>query len=73
MRGTGVLTLTPEGEGTQVAYDGDVQVGGMIAGVGQRLLDTSAKFVIRKFFDKLSEQVTGAQKNPASSTYTAPP
>ena len=73
MRGTGVLTLTPEGEGTQVAYDGEVQVGGMIAGVGQRLLDTSAKFVIRKFFDKLSEQVTGAQKNPASSTYTAPP
>ena len=36
--------------------DGDVQVGGMIASVGQRLVETTAKFVIRKFFDKLSEQ-----------------
>jgi hypothetical protein len=28
----------------------------VIAGVGQRLVDTTAKFIIRKFFDKLVEQ-----------------
>jgi uncharacterized protein len=56
MRGSGVLTLTGQDGATQVAYDGDVQVGGVIAGVGQRLVDTTAKFIIRKFFDKLVEQ-----------------
>ena len=73
MKGSGVLTLTPQGEGTQVAFEGEVQVGGMIAGVGQRLVETTAKFIIRKFFDKLAEQVTAAQKSPASPAYTAPP
>ena len=73
MKGSGVLTLTPQGEATQVAYDGDVQVGGMIAGVGQRLVETTARFIIRKFFDKLSEQITSAQKSPANPAYTAPP
>ena len=34
----------------------------MIAGVGQRLVETTAKFVIRKFFDKLSEQAKGEEK-----------
>ena len=40
----------------------------MIAGVGQRLVETTAKFVIRKFFDKLAEQVgsAGAGCAPAS-------
>ena len=58
MKGSGVLTLKAQGEGTQVGFDGDVQVGGLIAGVGQRLVETTAKFVIRKFFEKLAEQAT---------------
>jgi len=28
----------------------------MIAGVGQRLLDTSARMIIKRFMDKLSEE-----------------
>jgi carbon monoxide dehydrogenase subunit G len=39
MKGDGRLKLTPEGSGTQVAYEGDVQVGGTLAAVGQRLID----------------------------------
>jgi carbon monoxide dehydrogenase subunit G len=57
MKGTGVLSLTPHDGFTEVGYHGDVQVGGMIAGVGQRLVETTAKFVIRKFFEKLVEQI----------------
>jgi carbon monoxide dehydrogenase subunit G len=57
MKGSGVLHLKPQDGATEVAFEGDVQVGGLIASVGQRLVETSAKFVIRKFFDKLSEQV----------------
>ena len=54
MRGEGLLSLAPVDSSTEVRYDGEVQAGGMIAGVGQRLLDTTAKFMIRKFFEKLT-------------------
>lgn len=54
MKGNGLLTLTPNATGTDVAFDGDVQVGGTIAAVGQRLMDTTAKLLIKRFFDKLA-------------------
>jgi uncharacterized protein len=54
MKGEGLLKLTPSGEGTEVLYEGDVQVGGTIAAVGQRLIDATAKMMIKRFFDKLS-------------------
>ena len=57
MKGAGVMQLTAHDGFTEVAYHGDVQVGGMIASVGQRLVETTAKFVIRKFFEKLSDQI----------------
>lgn len=55
VKGGGVLTLAPAAEGTTVTFDGDVQVGGTIAAVGQRLIDTTAKMMIKKFFDRLAE------------------
>ena len=54
MKGEGVLKLTAAGEGTEVNYEGDVQVGGTIAAVGQRLIDVTAKMMIKRFFDKLA-------------------
>jgi carbon monoxide dehydrogenase subunit G len=54
MNGEGVLKFGPKDEGTEVTYDGDVQVGGTIAAVGQRLIDATAKMMIKKFFEKLS-------------------
>ncbi len=59
IKGEGLLNLVAQGEATEVKYDGDVQVGGTIAGVGQRLLDATAKMIIKKFFEKLSEAATG--------------
>jgi carbon monoxide dehydrogenase subunit G len=53
VKGSGILTLTAAGEGTSIAYDGDVQVGGTIAAVGQRLIDTTARMMIKKFFERL--------------------
>jgi carbon monoxide dehydrogenase subunit G len=54
MKGEGLLTLSPAGEGTEVTYEGDMQVGGTIAAVGQRLIDVTAKMMIKRFFDKLT-------------------
>lgn len=60
VKGDGLLTLLPSTHSTEVRYDGDVQVGGVIAGVGQRLLDTTAKMVIKKFFERLTEEAAQA-------------
>jgi len=57
VKGDGLLKLTPaDGGGTEVAYEGDAQVGGTIAAVGQRLIDGTAKTMIKKFFDKLAAE-----------------
>jgi len=55
VKGEGLLNLAEQGESTEVTYDGNVQVGGTIASVGQRLLDTTSKMIIKKFFEKLAE------------------
>jgi carbon monoxide dehydrogenase subunit G len=61
MKGDGLLTLTPAEDGTDVAFDGEVQVGGTIAAVGQRLMDTTAKMLIKKFFDRLRETTSAGE------------
>lgn len=43
---------------TLVSYEGDAQVGGTMAAVGQRLIDGTAKMMIKKFFDKLASLAT---------------
>jgi uncharacterized protein len=60
MRGDGLLTLSFVPGGTNVAYDGSVEVGGTIAAVGQRLLDTTSKMLIKRFFEKLSAEAASA-------------
>ena len=54
MKGEGHLKFTPKDQGTDVSYTGDVQVGGTIAAVGQRLIDGTAKLMIKRFFDKIA-------------------
>jgi hypothetical protein len=56
LKGDGVLTLKPVEQGTEVSYEGDVQIGGRMAAVGNRLVDTSARLLAKRFFDKLSEE-----------------
>lgn len=60
MKGQGLLRLAAEGDGCTVGYDGDVQVGGTIAAVGQRLIDSTSKLMIKRFFDKLCERAGAA-------------
>jgi carbon monoxide dehydrogenase subunit G len=61
LKGDGLLQLTPNGNGTTVGYEGEVRVGGTISAVGQRLLDTTAKMMIKRFFDKLSTTLQDPQ------------
>ena len=59
LKGEGVLTLRGIASGTEVAYDGEAQIGGKMAAVGQRLVDTTAKLMVKRFFRKLVKQGCG--------------
>lgn len=61
MKGEGVLTLSTVDAATNVQFEGDVQVGGTIAAVGQRLLDSTSRMLIKRFFDKLASEAGQAE------------
>ena len=56
--GEGSLDLEEQGEETLVRYSGDVHVGGMIASVGQRMLEGAARMILSQFFQNLTRQLT---------------
>jgi hypothetical protein len=55
VRGEAAITLSDTATGTRVAYSADVQVGGLIAGVGQRMLGGVTKMMTDQFFNRMSE------------------
>jgi carbon monoxide dehydrogenase subunit G len=58
VKGGGAFRLEPAGANeTLVHYEGDVSVGGLIAGVGQRLLDMTSKMMIKRFFNALAGEL----------------
>jgi carbon monoxide dehydrogenase subunit G len=58
VRGSAVISLTPEAAGTRITSDADVQVGGLIAAVGSRLTEAAAKKLADDFFRTLAEQLS---------------
>lgn len=55
VKATGSMKLEPHGTNqTHMQYSGKVQIGGRIASVGQRLLDSSARSIIRQSLDGLN-------------------
>ena len=57
VKATAAVKLTPEGDATKMEYDADAQVGGRIASVGQRLIDASAKAIIKESLEGLNANV----------------
>jgi carbon monoxide dehydrogenase subunit G len=54
LKGVGDVILSDQGDGsTLMKYIGEVQIGGKLAGVGQRLIDTVSKSIINQAFDTL--------------------
>ena len=48
--GDGKVELVPKDEGTEIHYSGEVQLGGMLAALGSRMLEGAAKKSIEEFF-----------------------
>ena len=55
--GQASFTLVPNDQGSEVQFTGDVQVGGIIARVGQRALTGVSRFMIGQFFDCVREKL----------------
>jgi carbon monoxide dehydrogenase subunit G len=51
VKGTAKIMLEPQAAATLVKVEGDGQVGGMLAGVGQRMLPGVAKMLMNQFFE----------------------
>lgn len=54
VKATGHVKLEARGQQTLLQYSGKAQVGGKIASVGQRLMDTSARSIIRQSLEGLN-------------------
>ena len=57
-KGGADVKLTETGEGTQLNYNVDAQIGGKIAQLGSRLIDSTAKKLANNFFETFCEIAT---------------
>ncbi|HKW76664.1 MAG TPA: carbon monoxide dehydrogenase subunit G [Terriglobales bacterium] len=62
VKGSGKLEFREEGQGTAIAYDGEVNVGGLLASVGQRMIQATASMMIGRFFSALENETRASQK-----------
>ena len=58
------VRLAAAGDGTTVTYDADAVIGGVIAGVGQRVLSGVAKKMAGQFFANVDRELRPATETP---------
>ncbi len=59
-KGGAEVTLTEDGDETILAYTVDAQIGGKLAQLGSRLIDSSAKKLAAQFFADFNTAVSGS-------------
>jgi uncharacterized protein len=64
LKGSGELDLEERDGVTVVNYKGDVQVGGTIAGVGQRMIQGAAKMMASQFFTAIEAEAQAEADEP---------
>lgn len=58
MKGSAAFDLEPKGEKeTLLRYAGSAELGGVVAGVGQRVLSGVAKYLVGRFFKALEKHI----------------
>lgn len=72
MNGEGELRISDSGSATVLAYDLEAQVGGRVAGVGQRLLESSTKSITRQGLEGLAREIAGMGEPGPSKADDAP-
>jgi carbon monoxide dehydrogenase subunit G len=66
-----LVSLAGAGAGTTLTYDADAIVGGMIGGVGQRMLTGVAKKTAGEFFTAVDDVLSGRVPSPATAVPAA--
>src|SRR5882762_4811766 len=64
VKGSGDLDLEEQDETTVIKYAGEIQVGGTIASVGQRMIQGTAKMMASQFFIALEAESKTAPGEP---------
>lgn len=67
------ITLLAASEGTELTYEADAIIGGVVAGVGQRLITGVAKKMAGEFFGKVNDELTGVSKPAPVAAQAAAP
>ena len=70
--GEAKVRLVDDGDGTVVHYDVDAKVGGKLAQIGSRLIDSTAKKLAKQFFDSLAEKLGGGEDADEAEAEVAP-
>lgn len=53
VKGEAQIELSPQNQGTVLSYQGEIQVGGLLAGIGQRMIGGVAKMLLEQFFKNM--------------------
>ncbi len=56
-KGGAQVSLTPEGDNTRLSYTAKASVGGKLAQIGSRLIDSAAKKMAEDFFSKFNARL----------------
>lgn len=64
-KGSARVTLTPEGEGTVLAYEVEANVGGKLAQLGSRIIDSFARKMADDFFQRFQTALEGPAEGEA--------
>ncbi len=68
VKGTGSIQLTPQDDGkTRMQYIGDIQIGGRLASVGQRLIDSVSKSMVRQGLETLNMALKAKHAPPTTT------
>jgi carbon monoxide dehydrogenase subunit G len=71
-KGEAKVSLRDDGGATVIAYQVHATVGGKLAQVGQRLIDSTAKKLADQFFEKFSRHVESGEEAAAGAAPSAP-
>lgn len=63
VEGDAIVELDYNEPKTTIRYEGEAKVGGLVAGVGQRILSGIGKMIVKDFFKKIAKEIQARQVN----------
>jgi uncharacterized protein len=67
VKGSGDFDLEGQNDKTIIKYAGEMLVGGIIAGVGQRMIEAAAKMMAGKFFNALEAEAKNSAEDESNA------